>query len=93
MRCSLVGRMLSPRDKAIIREMNESAFAFDFLETGGIGHPGSCDKVVNSTDLASPGLHRAHSVIFDFRPPSVTESGEGALRETARESVPSEAFR
>ena len=33
-----------------------------------------------SADLAPPALCRLHSVIFDFRPPSVTESGEAALR-------------
>ena len=33
-----------------------------------------------STDLASPALHRDHSVISDVRPPSVAESGEAALR-------------
>ena len=33
-----------------------------------------------STDLASPALHRLHSVISNFRPPSVTESSEGASR-------------
>ena len=32
--CSLVGRMLSPRDRAIIRDINESVFALMFLETG-----------------------------------------------------------
>ena len=34
--CSLVGRMVSRRDRAIIREMNESIFALNFLETGGM---------------------------------------------------------
>ena len=33
-----------------------------------------------STDLASPALRRLHFVISDFGPPSVTESGEAALR-------------
>ena len=33
-----------------------------------------------STGLASPALHRLHSVVSDFRPTSVTESGEAALR-------------
>ena len=53
------------------------------METGGISLSESCEKVVYSvlcTDLASPALHRLHSVISDFRPPSVTESGEAALR-------------
>ena len=39
-----------------------------------------------STDLASSALRRLHSVISDFRPPGVTESGEAVLRKTARES-------
>ena len=34
--CSLVGRKLSPRDGAIITELNESAFALNFLETGEV---------------------------------------------------------
>ena len=33
-----------------------------------------------STGLASPALHRLHPVISDFRPESVPESGEAALR-------------
>ena len=33
-----------------------------------------------SADLASPALYCLHSVISDFRPPSVTESGQDALR-------------
>ena len=32
------------------------------------------------TDLSSPALHRLHSVIYDTRPTSGTESGEAALR-------------
>ena len=35
---------------------------------------------ISSTDLALPALRRLHSVISDFRPPSVTEWGEAALR-------------
>ena len=53
--CSLFGRMLSPRDWAIIRELNESVFAFEFLETGCIGHSESTEKVgpgVSSTSLS-----------------------------------------
>ena len=41
-----------------------------------------CEKVaysILSTDPASPALHSLHSVIFDFTPPSVTESGEAAV--------------
>ena len=55
----------------------------NFLETWGIGPSESREKVGYSRlsiDLASPALYRLHSVISDFRPPSVTESGEAALR-------------
>ena len=81
--CSNVGCKLSPRDRAIIKEMNESVFALNLLETGGIGCSESCEKVdysILSTGLASPALHRLHSMISDFRPPSDTESDEAALR-------------
>ena len=63
--CSSVRRRLSPRGRAIIKGVNETVFAVNFLEMG--------DAV--------------DSVISDFRPPSVTESGEAALRETARERL------
>ena len=43
-----------------------------------------------SRDLALPALHRLHSVISDFRPPSGTEFGEAALQ---RLLVPSEVVR
>ena len=43
--CSRGGRRLSPLDRAIIREMNESAFALNVMETGGIGLSESCWKV------------------------------------------------
>ena len=81
--CSYVGRKLSPRDGAIIREINESTFALNFLETSSVGLSESCEKVVCSilsTDLASPALNLRHPVISDFRPPSVTESDEAAPR-------------
>ena len=87
--CSYVRCRLSPRDRAIIRELNENIFALSFLETGGIGRSESCEKVgysILSRGLASPALHRLHLVIFDFRPPGVTESGEAAPRDTAPES-------
>ena len=79
---SCVRRRLSPRYRAIIMELNESVFALNFLETGGLGLSEPCEKVeysTLSTDLASPALHRLHSVISDFRPLSVTESGERQL--------------
>ena len=68
--CTCGGRRLSLRDWKIIREVNESVFAWNFLETGGIGHSESCGKVVYSilsSDWASPALRRFHSVISDFR--------------------------
>ena len=40
LKCSMTAHTeckLSPRDRAIIRELNETVFAFQFLETGGIG--------------------------------------------------------
>ena len=43
--CSCVGRWLSPRYMANIREMNESVFSLSFLETGGIGLSESREKV------------------------------------------------
>ena len=67
----------------MIREMNESVFALNFLETGSIGLSESREKVrysILSTDLASSSALRLHSVISDFRPSSVTESDERALR-------------
>ena len=35
--CSHVGCRLSPSGVAIIRELNETVFPLNFLETGGIG--------------------------------------------------------
>ena len=93
--CSNVGCKLSPRDRAIIKEMNESVFASYLLETGGIGCSESCEKMeysILSTRLASPAHNRLHSMISDFRPPSDTESGEAALRRLSR-VVPSEVIR
>ena len=72
--CSYVGRKLSPHDRAIIREVNESVFALNFLDTGCRGLSESCEKVgysILSTDLASPA---------PSKPPSVTDSGEATLR-------------
>ena len=80
---SHVGRRLSPRGRTSIRKMNESVFDLNLVWTGGIGLSESCEKVVYSilsTDLASPALRRLHFIFSDFRPPSVTESGEVALR-------------
>ena len=52
--------------------MNETVFAISVLETGGIGCCESCEKVGYSI--------LSHSVISDFRPPSVAEFGEAGLR-------------
>ena len=81
--CSSVSGGLSLRERAIIREVNETVFALNFFETGGIVGSESREKVGYSTlsiHLASLALHRLHSVISDFRPSSVTESVEAALR-------------
>ena len=43
--CSCVGRGLSSHNRAIIRELNETVFAINFLETGVIGCSGSFEKV------------------------------------------------
>ena len=41
--CSYVGCKLSPRDRLIIRELSETAFALNnFLETCGVGRSESC---------------------------------------------------
>ena len=56
--CSHVGRRLSPRGRGLIRKMNGSAFALNFLETGGIGLSESCEKVgTPSCATASPVAH------------------------------------
>ena len=59
--CSSVSRTLSPRERAIIKEVNETAFALNFLETGGIGHFESSDKL--GTPYCSKTRHRLHSVV------------------------------
>ena len=43
--CSCGSQALSSRGKATIREMNESAFALNFLETGGVGRSESSEMV------------------------------------------------
>ena len=43
--CSVVGRKLSLCDRAIIGELNETVFALNFWETGGIGYSGSREMV------------------------------------------------
>ena len=60
--CSYVGHRLSLRDWASIREVNETVFAENFLETGSTGCLESCEKVaysIWSTDPATPALHRS----------------------------------
>ena len=64
--CSRAGFKLSLRERAIIREMNETIFAVNFLETGGVGCSESCEEVgysTLSTGLASLSLCRLHSEI------------------------------
>ena len=39
---SRVGRNLSPRVRAVIRELDKTTFALNFLETGGVAEP--CQK-------------------------------------------------
>ena len=81
--CSSVSRRLSPRVRAIIREVNETVLVLNFLETVGIVGSESCGRVgysILSTDLASPALGRLYTVISGFRPPRSTESGAEALR-------------
>ena len=43
--CPYGGCKLSPRVRAIIREMNESVLALKFFKTGGIGRSESCEKM------------------------------------------------
>ena len=74
---------LSLREMAIIREVNETVFALSLLETGGMVGSESRERVIYSilsAHLAPPTLRRLHLVISDCRPPSVSESGEAALR-------------
>ena len=47
--CSYVGGRLSPRHRAIIKELDETAFALNFLQTGGFGCSASCENVEYST--------------------------------------------
>ena len=81
--CSSASRRLTLREMAIIREFNETVFALNFLEMGGIVGSESCKKVrysILSTGQRPPALRHLHLVISDFRPPCVTESGEAAPR-------------
>ena len=52
--CSYAGRRLSPRDRAIIRELNETVFADNFLETRGTVFSESCEKVGYSILSSDP---------------------------------------
>ena len=61
--------------------MNETFFAPNFMETGGTVGSESRERVgysILSVDLA-PYSSPSHSVSFDFRPLSGSESGEAAL--------------
>ena len=46
----------------------------------GLSHVKKVDYSILCTNPVSPAFHRLRSLICDFRPPSVTESGEAALR-------------
>ena len=59
--CSYDGHRLSPRDKAIIRKMNESVFVSKLFETGGIGLSESREKVV--IPYCPPTWHHFHFVV------------------------------
>ena len=64
----------SPRERAIIRETNESGFALNFLETVVLLVLGHVKKLV--TPYCPQTWQHQHFVVS----PSVTESGESALR-------------
>ena len=76
-------------ERAIIREVNETVFAVNFLETGDIVGEKWEYSMILSTDLASLALRRLPFVFSDFRPPSVTEPGEAALRRRGDHSLTS----
>ena len=74
---SLAVRTLSPHERAITREVNETVF--HLLETGGFVGSESRERVgysILSTDVASLALRRLHFVVSDFRRLSVTEPRE-----------------
>ena len=80
--CSSVCRRLSHRERAIIREVNEIAFALNFLETDGLAEFESCKKVgysMLSIDLTPLALRNFHTVLFGFRPPSVADEAALAI--------------
>ena len=77
--CSYVGRRLYLRERAVIREVNETVFANisrrrEVLVV--VSHVKKVEYSILSTDLASSALRRLHSVISDVRPPSGTLFGE-----------------
>ena len=81
--CSFTGFKLSPLDREILGEANETAFAINVMETGGIGSFESCDKVGTPScpqDWQSLYFVVSTLLFLDIRPPSVDESGEAALR-------------
>ena len=77
---SVLGKLslssLSLRGRAINREVNETACAQNFLETGGTVDSKSRERIGYCILSAR---RRLHFVISDFGPPSVTESSEEAL--------------
>ena len=58
--CSSVSRRLSPRERTIIREVNDTAYSLNFLERGGIGRSESCEK--------SGVLHLVHRHLHSIVP-------------------------
>ena len=70
--------------------MNKTAFALNLLERGSIVGSESCEKgeySILSTGLPSPALHRLHSAISYFIPPSGIESGEAGRRLLASRGI------
>ena len=63
---SCVGRKLSSRVSAIIRKMNQTAFALSFLETGGVARAErpKVEYAILCANSGSIALHCLHSVIF-----------------------------
>ena len=60
--CSSFGCRLSPRDRPIIRELNETVFAVHFLETGGTGYSESCERW--GTPCCPTTCHHQHFTVF-----------------------------
>ena len=73
--CSCVGRKRSPQVRAIIRELNETILAANFLKSGGVACAGPCPEVAYSILRVDPGsttLHRLHFAISGIHPSCLT---------------------